>query len=130
MSLSECRGDVQSGDPEQPYNIVNIASYVEGILRTLKPHDSGDQASPALQARSLLHKEYLSTRSEDTSRETVWNLHFANRQSIMPLTSSILFCKLKLMKLVSIITRYGGTRASLCCRNKDEATCVLFTNAA
>ena len=47
--------------------------------------------------------------------------HFAYRQSIIPLTNSSLFCKLKLMKLVSISTRYGGTSAVLCCRNIDEA---------
>jgi uncharacterized C2H2 Zn-finger protein len=38
----------------------------------------------------------------------------------MPATSSSLFCKLKLMKFVSISTRYGGTRAELWARNKEE----------
>lgn len=52
--------------------------------------------------------------------------HFAYKQSIMPPISSSLFCKLKFMKFVSMSTRYGGTSASLCCRNNDEATCVLF----
>ena len=44
----------------------------------------------------------------------------------MPLTSSNLFWRLKLIKLVSMRTRYGGTRALLCCKNRDEATCVLY----
>ena len=48
--------------------------------------------------------------------------HFAYRQSIIPLTNSSLFCRLKLMKFVSINTRYGGTRAVLCWRNREEAT--------
>ena len=43
----------------------------------------------------------------------------------MPLTSSNLFWRLKLMKLVSIRTRYGGTRAVLCCRKREEETCGL-----
>jgi len=47
--------------------------------------------------------------------------HSAYRQSIIPLTNSSLFCKLKLIKLVSISTRYGGTSAVLCCRNIEEA---------
>ena len=49
----------------------------------------------------------------------------AYKQSIMPLTSSNLFWRLKLMKLVSMRTRYGGTSAVLCCRKSDEATCGL-----
>ena len=40
----------------------------------------------------------------------------------MPLTNSSLFCKLKLIKFVSIRTRYGGTSAVLCAKNKDDAT--------
>lgn len=45
----------------------------------------------------------------------------------MPPISSSLFWRLKLMKFVSMSTRYGGTRASLCCRNNEEATWVLWT---
>lgn len=51
--------------------------------------------------------------------------HFAYKQSIIPLIKSNLFCKLKLIKFVSIKTRYGGTRAALCARNREEATCGL-----
>lgn len=40
----------------------------------------------------------------------------------MPDTNSSLFCKLKLMKLVSIRTRYGGTKAVLWAKKKDDAT--------
>lgn len=39
--------------------------------------------------------------------------------------SSNLFCRLKLMKLVSIRTRYGGARAVLCCRKSEDAICGL-----
>jgi hypothetical protein len=51
--------------------------------------------------------------------------HFAYKQSIMALTSSSLFCRLKFMKFVSIKTRYGGTSSVLCARNMDDATCGL-----
>lgn len=53
--------------------------------------------------------------------------HLAYRQSIIPLTSSSLFWRLKLMKFVSIRTRYGGTSAVLCARNNEEATWGLDT---
>jgi hypothetical protein len=39
--------------------------------------------------------------------------HLAYKASIMLLTISILFSSERLMKLVSTIIRYGGTRASL-----------------
>jgi len=39
----------------------------------------------------------------------------------MPLTNSSLFCRLKLMKLVSTRTRYGGTSAVLCARKSEDA---------
>lgn len=51
--------------------------------------------------------------------------HFAYKQSIMALTSSSLFCRLKFMKFVSIKTRYGGTSSVLWARNIDDATCGL-----
>lgn len=44
--------------------------------------------------------------------------HFANRQSIMPWTSSSLFWSEWLMKLVSTRTRYGGPSAGLCERKR------------
>src|SRR5712671_3633140 len=51
--------------------------------------------------------------------------HLAYKQSIMPPTSSSLFWRLKLIKLVSIRIRYGGTRAVLWVRKSEEATGAL-----
>jgi len=53
------------------------------------------------------------------------NSHLAIKQSIMPCTSSILFWMLKLIKLVSTSTRYGGPRSVLCERKSEDETCVL-----
>lgn len=50
------------------------------------------------------------------------DVHFAYKQSIMPLISSSLFCRLKLMKFVSMSTRYGGARAVLCCKKRADGT--------
>jgi len=47
--------------------------------------------------------------------------HLAYKQSIIPEINSSLFCKLKLIKFVSMSTRYGGTRAVLWAKNKEEA---------
>ena len=47
--------------------------------------------------------------------------HLAYKQSIIPEINSSLFCKLKLIKFVSMSTRYGGTRAVLCAKNKEDA---------
>lgn len=55
----------------------------------------------------------------------MFDSHFAIKQSIMPCTSSILFWMLKLIKLVSTRTRYGGPRSVLCDKNSDEDTCAL-----
>lgn len=41
----------------------------------------------------------------------------------MPWTSSILFWMLKLIKLVSTRTRYGGPRSVLCDRKSEDETC-------
>ena len=54
-------------------------------------------------------------------------LHFAYRQSIIPDTSSSLFCKLKLIKFVSTSTRYGGPSEALCDKKSEEETCVLLS---
>lgn len=32
------------------------------------------------------------------------------------------------MKLVSMSTLYGGTKAALCCKNSEDATCVLVVS--
>ena len=52
-------------------------------------------------------------------------VHLAYKQSIMPLINSSLFCRLKLIKLVSMRTRYGGESAVLCCKNRAEGACWL-----
>lgn len=52
-------------------------------------------------------------------------MHFANRQSIMPCTRSSLFWSEKLMKFVSIRTRYGGARAVLWVRKREDDVCAL-----
>ncbi len=48
----------------------------------------------------------------------------------MPWTSSILFCRLKLMKFVSTITRYGGPSAVLCEKKSEEACAVMCRTGA
>lgn len=63
----------------------------------------------------------VSARRDETSCAR----HFAYRQSIMPPTSSSLFCKLKLIKLVSIRTRYGGTRDVLCAKKREDGVGFL-----
>lgn len=45
--------------------------------------------------------------------------------SIIALTKSIRFSRLRLMKLVSTRTRYGGTRASLCDKKSEVGSGAL-----
>lgn len=53
----------------------------------------------------------------------------AYRQSIIPCTNSILFCRLKLMKLVSTNTLYGGPSAVLCWKKSEEGAVVILLTA-
>jgi len=56
-------------------------------------------------------RNICSTTLEEEERQQ--DGHLAYKQSIIPDINSNLFCKLKLIKFVSMSTRYGGTRAVL-----------------
>lgn len=64
------------------------------------------------------------SNSANTQSVTV-GIHLASKQSIIPCTSSILFWIEKLMKLVSMRTRYGGPRAVLCDKKREAGRGVL-----
>ncbi|CAH0366460.1 unnamed protein product [Pelagomonas calceolata] len=55
--------------------------------------------------------------------------HFASKQSVMPLTRSILFLIEKLMKFVSTITWKGGPRPVLCAKNMEAGVWSTWRSA-
>ena len=67
--------------------------------------------------------------SSAMTQSVMVGMHFANRQSIMPWTSSSLFWSEWLIKLVSTRTRYGGPSDGLCDRNNEVDACGLSTKA-
>lgn len=88
--------------------------------RAILPSDLSSQAH-----RNAIRNLWPSFSSSAITQSVTHGIHLANKQSIIPRTGSILFCIEKLMKLVSIIIRYGGPRAWLYWKNKDDATCGL-----
>ena len=54
------------------------------------------------------------------TQSVITGIHFANKQSIIALTISSLFWILKLIKLVSTMTKYGGFKASLCLKKRED----------
>jgi hypothetical protein len=64
------------------------------------------------------------------TQSVIQGIDLANKQSIIDLTSSSLFWMEKLMKLVSTKTWYGGPRAALYLKKREEATWGLITKVS